>query len=116
MVAGFIAQVVEQFLPVADNCRRVSAPSGRDDAIMLPRVQGGLADAGDDFLLGPVLIRAVVDLAEEEVGEEFWRGGLRREDGRGGFARALQRAGAGGGERGSGKVAGEGLSLCSPGG
>ena len=82
--------------------------------VALPRLERGLADAGDDFVLGAVLVRAVVDLAEEEIGGEFGRDWLGGEDGAGGLARALERAGAGGGERRRREMACRGLrpALC----
>ncbi len=51
----------------------------------LPCFEGGLADAGDDFVLGTVLVRAVVDLAQEEFGLEIRRLSVRSEDGVGGL-------------------------------
>ena len=114
MVAGRIAQLVEEFLPVADDGGGVGAPAGRNGSVALPRFEGGLADASNHLVLGTVLVRAVVDLAEEQVGEKFRRVGLRCEDGAGGLARALQRAGAGRGEGDRGKMPREGFGLCSP--
>ena len=97
VVAGLVGEFVKRLLPVADQRIGIDAPAGGNDGVLLPRLERGLADAGDDLVLGAVLVRAVVDLAQEEIGGEFGSIGLCGEDGVRRLPRALERAGAGGG-------------------
>ena len=90
VVALLLCEIGEDFLPVADDGGRIDAPAGRRDGVALPGLEGLAAYAGDDDVLGTVLVGAVVDLAEEEIGDEFRGVGLRCEDGAGSFARAFE--------------------------